>query len=272
MELNQYNYQRERRINFLRAGILLIIGMAILFYIAYAKINNWFGTENDISVYAEVFDIVGWVFIWETVTVAFLTPSELGINSNMFRLRVLNVKFLDIFNQVLVEESLANEASKWESEKKLEKVSRFALLFSGVALIALSIFSITTYINTIIDIPSFYPDDKSGMAIAYIVSITIATIATIIEFLGGFVALSRYAGRRFLPKFGNLFTILISIILILDIIGSVGSLTVIIRSSAVFVITLVYLFGYISNAIITKNKYFFRKEIKKEENTNEIGE
>ena len=59
MELNQFNYEREKKLKFLRASLLLIVGISVLFFVGYGKINHWFGTSQEADIYSEIFDIIG---------------------------------------------------------------------------------------------------------------------------------------------------------------------------------------------------------------------
>ena len=253
LELNQYNYQRENKWKFLRAGILLIVGLTVLFLVAYAKLNKWFGTSDEADVYSEIFDIIGWVFIWETVTIAFLTPSELGVSSLLFRVRVGRIRFKDIDDKVLVEEVLASQTMKWENERRIEQMSKWSLLLSGIAFVAMGVLGLVTTITSLYE---FYtvPDKTSAMVVSYLIIILLDLILVLLQALGGYCALARYIGKRILPKFSFVFSGIMLILIVASLILAIGDSRAVIKSLFDLAVLLLYLFGLISNIVISKRK------------------
>ena len=265
MELNQFNYERENRLKFLKAGLLLLVGVSILFFIGYAKINGLFGSSERASIYTEIFDIIGWVFIWEMVTVAFLSPSELTVNSNMFRLRVRNVRLLDIEYNELAKESLTEIASKWESERRLEKASRWSLLISGVAFIAVAIIGlidVTTSTYSLIENLSGAEEGTTTSSIigGFIIIELLALALSFIEMFGGIIALFRYAGKRKFIVVGNILSVVLLVLIGLTIGFNISDSISLVRSSVSFIIMILYVFGIISNSVL----YNFNDKRKKD--------
>ena len=257
MELNQFNYEREKKLKFLRASLLLIVGISVLFFVGYGKINHWFGTSQEADIYSEIFDIIGWVFIWETVTIAFLSGSELGVNSNMFKLRVLDVSFSND-NNVIVTENLQDISSKWHGEIKLEKASKWSLLISGVGFLAMSsisiIGSIPTSINSLMEIRGSSDGNGTALGITLMIFILFDVLISVLEILGAVAALAKYMGKRIFTRLSKVFFIflllLLAPILVYSfIIGSVGASYLV-----TLAIVLLYMFGYVSDYIIERRR------------------
>ena len=249
MELNQFNYIRENKLKFLKAGMLLIVGIFILFVVGYGKINKWFGTSEVADVYSEIFDIFGWVFIWETVTITFLTPSELSVNSNMFKRRVLNVSFSN--NEgVVAQEDLGTKSREWESEKRLEKTSRWSLLISGIAFIATGLLNLVGSVSALYEIVTELGSEVSisGVLIVEAVELIIVTV----EIFGGISALCRYMGKRYLKIYSNIFAGIAILMATYVLSTSIGNARMVASALVTIAISILYLFGYISNIVINR--------------------
>ncbi len=249
LELNQYNLFREKRYKFFKAGILLAIGILVLFIAVFAKLNNWFSNQEQTVAY-EVFDIIGWVFIWEMVTVAFLTPSELLVNSTIFKLRVLDVKFLDSENNIVIEESLKDLSKKWRTERKIEFFSKWALLISGISFLVMGSLNIVVNFSNI----PFYLEgiEKESQAYIVIIVILLDFLVSILEILGGIAALFRYNGRISLTKISVVFSILISLLSIVLFYAYVSDISKAFQAFAPLLISILYISGLITNQHIYK--------------------
>ena len=261
MELNQYNYQRENRLKYLKAGILLIIGVSILFLMGYAKINGFFGDDTRANVYSEIFDIIGWVFIWEMVTVAFLTPSELGVNSNMFKLRVREVSFSDSNKNQLAIESLYEKAKDWDSERRMEKASKHSLLIGGVAFFSIAVIDL---IDMVTSFPAFiaviYAAGDAGVdqakVIASLIYMTVlSSVVIVLQGFAGYLALRMYYGRKVRVVFPIVFSVILVGLSIANIVISSNEAgTGIVRRIISILIAILYLFGVITYMVLNKKR------------------
>ncbi len=250
MELNQFNSIRENKWKYLKAGILLIIGITVLCVVGYANLNHWFGSTERADVYSEIFDIIGWVFIWEPVTIAFLTTSDLPFQSNLFKKRVLNVCFSDTKN-VLASEDLSTKSNKWESEKTLEILSRWALLIAGVGLIASgAIISV----KNVSDLYRLIVGTLEGSKSSNIGLISMDLLANVIQILGGIASLFRYMGKRVLRIYSYAFAGVLLAISALILILNITDPKTIVSTLITLIITFLYLFGLVANIIVNKNK------------------
>ena len=275
MELNQYNFQRENRFKFLKAAILLLVGITILFTMAYAKLNGLFGSDDRASVYSEIFDIVGWVFIWEMVTVAFLTPSELGVNSNMFKLRVRKVSFSNSNREILAMEDLFDKAREWDSERRIEKASRLALLLSGVAILSLGSIDLIDLLTSLPRYLSVYEGEITASAVFTLIGLTALTVVIpIVEIFGGISALRMYASKRVRKVFPIIFSVLLLAVLIVKIsFFGIPTTNGFARNIIAIGLDLFYFFGLYSHIIIERKKRKNdQKIIKDSENSTKIDE
>jgi len=275
MELNQYNYQRENRFKFLKAAILLLVGISILFTMAYAKLNGLFGSDDRASVYSEILDIIGWVFIWEMVTVAFLTPSELGVNSNMFKLRVRNVSFSNSNKEILATENLTDKAREWDSERRIEKASRLALLISGVSFLSLGSIDLIDLLTSLPSYFSVYEGEVTASAIFTLIGLTALTVViTIVEIFGGISALRMYASKRVKKVFPIIFSVLLFAVLIIKVsLFGISTTSGFARNIIAIILDLFYFFGLYSYIIIERNKRKNdQKIVKDSENSTKIEE
>ena len=275
MELNQYNYQRENRFKFLKAAILLLVGISILFTMAYAKLNGLFGSDDRASVYSEILDIIGWVFIWEMVTVAFLTPSELGVNSNMFKLRVRNISFSNSNKEILATENLTDKAREWDSERRIEKASRLALLISGVSFLSLRSIDLIDLLTSLPSYFSVYEGEVTASAIFTLIGLTALTVViTIVEVFGGISALRMYASKRVKKVFPIIFSVLLFAVLIIKVsLFGISTTSGFARNIIAIILDLFYFFGLYSYIIIERNKRKNdQKIVKDSENSTKIDE
>ncbi|MBQ9449364.1 MAG: hypothetical protein IJU60_05775 [Acholeplasmatales bacterium] len=263
LELNNYNLSREHRRKILMAAIFLITGLSILFGVFVAKANNIFDNIANGDVFSEVFDIFAWVFIWEFITVLFLTPSELAINSKLFRLRVKTVKFYDENEKLLESIETGTTYFDWEDEQKLEKVAKTSLLISGGAFIAFGFKGLFEAIfDLIIAIPASSAAVSSGtvnageIALAVILLTGLSLLAGLIEIFGGVVALAIYIGKKNkkITIFSTIFAIVLFLIVALEIFTLVKdpSASNVISLTASIVISIIYFVAYIILLILKR--------------------
>lgn len=242
LELNNYQTQRDKRRRWLRASLLVLAGLAILALMGIGVTQQWFGAEGSASssLWPEVLDIAGWVFIWEAVTVCFLQPSPYAL---------LGVKILSRTNgirlykkgeaDVLAEENGPAIIAKWEEEGRLEKSGKLSLLLSSSAFLGMGFASLFT---TILTLAKFNPTDWEYWAM-----LISAFIVLTLDILGGIAGLSRYLGRGPLQKFVFAFAVFNVIQLTVTIVGSIWYQTWHFTFSAVatFILQIAYVYGFV---------------------------
>jgi hypothetical protein len=254
IEMNHYSLERENKRKWIKTLVLVIIGIVILFFNTIAKSESWFGTKTTSSgIASEVFDIAAWVFIWEAVTIMFLTPTELPFNSNRIKIRVKNINFLDKNKNIIGNIRFDLKDLKWDSISKLDSISKKLFLIGGAAFLGIATCDLISNIRDLIvfikePVPEILPFIISTTAISFVIDA--------LEFIAGIGTLSIYNGHGPLKRtagiIGIVLTILFMAIFTLVIISGASSLLTSIGWS--FVSYLLYVIGYIVQFIINKRR------------------
>ena len=261
IEMNHYSLERENKRKWIKTLVLVIIGIVILFFNTIAKSESWYGTKSTSSgIASEVFDIAAWVFIWEAVTIMFLTPTELPFNSNRIKFRVKNIIFLDDKNKIISTIRFDLKDLKWDSVSTLDSISKKLLLIGGAAFLGIAT---CDFITTIRDITSYIKSPIPEMLPILISTSAISIVIDLLEFIAGIGTLSIYNGHGPFKKtagiIGIILTVLFSLLFILVMISGASSLLLSISWS--FVSYILYVIGNILQFIIKKKK----KKLKKKE-------
>lgn len=261
LELNNYHLAREKRKKFLLASIFLITGIVILFFVVTAKTNKIFDNINNGDIFSEVFDIFAWVFIWEFITILFMTPSELEVNSRVFRLKVRSISFYDKDSNLIEKVDTGTTYFDWEDERKMEKVLKFSLLVSGAAFIAIGFMDLIKeifFIQDLVKISAGLIETNASVSSVFLLILLsiLGYVSAFIEIFGGVVALSIYRGRksRKITIFTRIFTVLLFFVIILEILNLVLS----IKESKIFglvlmlIISIVYFVAIVLLGVLNK--------------------
>jgi len=93
IELNRIRFKKENR----RKDLLIILmTLAGLLFIILSKtvLSSIFDNYTLNAIVVETLDIIGWVFLWEAVTVLFLNPSEILKNGSLilFKMKSFNLE------------------------------------------------------------------------------------------------------------------------------------------------------------------------------------
>lgn len=258
VELTHYSGNREHKKKWIQIVFLLIAGILLLNIMAQGVIENWLNlSETQTSVFKEVFDITSWVFIWQAVSLCFLSPSLDRITSLTLAHRLRDVTFLDKNGKVLVSEDYRDSYAQTAREQKLRIVGKYSLLMAGAAYFGLGLSSL---VSIIFDIPSIVTMIQSGgdnalaIALMSIIINGLMLLIVVIEILGGLAAISAFTGKigklyKMIIPFGITTFLLQTFALIYGIIAGLLEASVIIG----LVISSVYLMGGIF-LIITREK------------------
>ena len=233
LELNSYQIFRESKKKWLIASLLIFFGIMIL----VLKINlGMLSLLSDYakSIFEEVVDIAAWVFIWEAVTVLFLSPSDLLIYG-IGLLKKINVIKLGTENNYHTQ-TKEEIIEKWQYDSKTSKVCRVLWLASSVFLMALAT---SDLISTLI----LY----MGIGLSGIFFVTL--VANSLTFLLGLSGLLSYVGKNKL----NLIMKIFGAIFALVSIGLTGVGIYMKESSIIFTYSMVSIFTLII-VILPKNK------------------
>ncbi len=212
IEINNYVIVRDRRKKWLITVSLVMTGLALLFVLQLAKKYSWFGTGIRADILTEALDIVSWVFIWEAVTVLFLSPSDLKIvQFNLFN-RINTISFSNKKENVLLKEKMdevVNNAGK--GTKKLD-ILNILLLITSTFLLVSAVYGFVVYLIDDIEIAVLVFTSSTvgtGEKIGSIIFIlAVDAILFSMQFLIGLLGVRRYLAK---PVSRILFYILLSI-------------------------------------------------------------
>ena len=252
IELNHYSLERENKRKWITTAILVVVGIIILFFNVIAKANNWYGSnETSTNIASEVFDICAWVFIWEAVSVMFLTPTELSFNSNKFKIRVRSLSFYNKNKEIgCLKFDLTN--LKWDSIKKIDVFSHRLFLIGGTMLIGVGFCGIIRNISLIPDTYNAFSDEfnKVFVCIALAVIFTIYFLTNIFEIICGIATLSSYAGRGYLKNKAKYFNYILIGLIIFSLITIPFNGVDFKENLVTYLIYLIFLTGFVLERII----------------------
>ncbi len=210
LEMFHYSMHREKSGRLLTAVILTLVSVAILFFRQFALATSLITEEYLLS---EMLDITAWVFLWQAVTVLFLTPNELREISFKILTRLHAISLLKN-DQLLMCVSQDEIQSHWVQITKAERLSKRFLIIVGA-------FSLATGVMNIINSTQLFILVGSYDAVSIISFIFVALIEGVVSIGGGIGAISLFRDKGPLQKFVAISAYLY---LIADIL-IVGSLT-----------------------------------------------
>ena len=239
LELTQYSARRHRKNKWLIAASMTVVGVVFLFLLAMGQINNWFGEGANEEVITEIIDIIGSVFIWESVYYLFMEPTQQASLALKMRQKIAYVSFYNN-NRLLGRESDKEIFENWNEEGKFKGLARGLLLCSSAAFIAIAFFTLCTVISAISDIEKFTP-----LGITAFIVLAIFSIA--FDLFAGLGGLSKYIGKNnWLSKaVGPLAVVMTALMVVNIIIASVTNIwTGLAPSISSLVINVFYVAGY----------------------------
>ena len=252
LEMLNYSIYRDKSIRWLTSAILVFISMAILTLRIFAGEKGILDVNG--MVY-EMIDIVAWVFLWQAVTVLFLTPQEVRSISYKIIYRLLSVYFLDKKGEKLVGIEGEDIDKEWLRETKKEKGGRILLLIGGTAFITLGVTTIYSVISDISNAITAFSVGESGFT--FLVMALLDLVLVVIYAIGGIGAINIHRGRGPFRKAVKVFAILSLLVLLISILLLVYGEIVIVEAGSPFSIPLlvkallessgsiVYFVGYI---------------------------
>lgn len=239
LELTQYSARRHRKNKWLIATIMTLVGVVFLFLLAMGQINGWFGEGVNEEVITEIIDIIGCVFIWESIYYLFMEPTQQATLALKMRQKIAYVSFYK--NEELLERESEKEIfENWHEEGKFKGIARGLLLCSSAAFIAIAFFTLCTVISAISDIGAFTPLGITAF-------IVLALFSIIFDLFAGIGGLSKYIGKNnWLAKSVGPFAIAMTVLMIANIViaSITNTWTGLAPSISSLVINLFYVAGY----------------------------
>ncbi len=215
IEMSHYSTLSEGKKSGLQIALLLIAGIICLVLKNTGEGAGWFGEGSTKELISEIIDITGWVFVWEAVSIIFLSPSEERARAIRFRTRIESISFIERENnEILSNEKCDKIFEQWAEENKLKKLSREMLLVAGSAFIAIAI-------SSLIANATVYFDPSNQYSPLYItLGIALSLVSFFTMSIAGIGAISRYLGHGPFQKFVGFFAVICLLVSITSIVFS----------------------------------------------------
>ncbi len=221
LEMFHYAVYREKNRNWILASIFTVIAALLLFFRIFAAKNSMI-EEN--GVVYEILDIIAWVFLWEAVTIIFLSPSELKEISFKLARRLLSISLLNKNDEIISYTSHEDLTLNWIDDSQKESTGRLVLLISGAACFATGVVNLVSVFKDLYEFLSSEMFTFGPLLVAIsVVSMLIKFFLAILFIIGGIGAISTFSDRgpfkKFVPILAYTFIVLDTFLLAL-IIGS----------------------------------------------------
>lgn len=219
IEFSHYRSEKQVKKNWVLASVFVLVGLIILLVAAFLGSSSWeWISSTNGAVFKEILDIAAWVFIWEAVSILFISPTEESVVENALRIRLhsLTISASRKNDDEVVEEDAAYLLTDRHWDKtKVKKTGKYILLVSGFLMIATGIATIFFFITGIKpSLESIFANGSGGtttldgkeysngvLIAAFIIVAIIFVLVIAFRFIGGMAAVSRFTGRGRLQKF-----------------------------------------------------------------------
>lgn len=249
IELNHYHSNRDYRKKLFTAVALMIVGIITLFLMIVGTFHGWYGEGQTQEIITEVIDIFAWVFVWESVSMLFLDPSQTRVLDVVLKTRVDEIGFYDAKDHktCYVSQKQSQVRENWENESRAQRAGMNFLLISGGALMAIAVTSLVSMILHVVGPQT----DATGNTFYWnpgqmTLWIFFAVISSAVYFLAGLSAISVYMGRGPLQKAIPVFAIFALITVISNLVSMItqGHYSLTWSSGIAFAALLFYVIGY----------------------------
>ena len=252
LEMFNYTIYRSKGINWFTAAMLAFVSMALIFLRIFAAEH---GIINPDGMFYEVVDIVAWVFLWQAVTIMFLTPQEFRSISFKIMHRLLSVGFMDKDKNALIVVKNEHLEEEWMRETKKEKVGRILSLIGGTAFITVAVANLAQFIANFGDAVNVAILGEPSL-FSFIVAF-IDLLSFVVFAIGGIGAIAVHRGKGPFRRAVKVFAVLSLIVATLDIAVCVYQEYVLVSSGIGFsgillvdtliiaAVSIIYFLGYI---------------------------
>ncbi len=220
-EESHYSNYGETKKRTLQIAFLLVAGILLLIGKVAFDNSTYFAETTTKQVISEIIDISAWVFIWESVSIMFLSPSEEKIRSIRFQRKIKSLSFLDQEGKNLYSTSSEEMFSSWIEEGKIHKIEKYALLIGGAGILGVGC-------SILIRLPSIIlsTDYSQSQGTLDIITHIITAIIALVYVISGLCGISAYANKGKLRQYLSIFGIVNSIIVVIETILLIYSFTV----------------------------------------------
>lgn len=228
LEMFHYSIHKEKNSRLFEAVVLALVSVGILFG-RQVLLSQGFLQDN--GLVAEMLDITAWVFLWQGVTILFLTPNELR-NISFKILTRLDLVSMYEKDKLVFQVSQDQLQQNWIQVSRAEILSKRTIIVAGAFTFAAGVISFSKGVITFV---------TSEFSIISLVAFLFASLASgIVSILGGLGAISVYRDKgpfQKLVPFCAYFYIVVDVLLIALIVYmavELGSLALIVPLLATF--------------------------------------
>lgn len=143
IEFNHYSGMKNTKRKWLKACLLIVVGILLLVLMFIGQVHDWFGSGIEEETIVEVIDIIACVFIWEAVCMIFLEPSSNVSLDILMKTRVRCIRFYDKGKKkLLAQESQMSLLSNGGIKEGRRSVGYMFLLVGSAGFLTLSFASL----------------------------------------------------------------------------------------------------------------------------------
>lgn len=218
VEMNHYGVLGEGKKKGLQIALLLVAGIVALIFKIAGETNGWFGEGSTSEIISEIIDIAGWVFVWESVSIMFLSPSEERLQSIKLKTRVSSIAFANEQKEVLASEDCTDVFNHWAEESRSKRLSKIFFLIGGTGFIGAAC---SSFISTLTFL--FNSENDYSPTVIFL-SLLFAIFSSLFLILAGIAGISAYSGRDRFKRFIGIFGIFCLIVSVFNIVSSMVGL------------------------------------------------
>ncbi len=257
-----FHSDRDFRRNCVIAALFTLIGLVILLFAAFLSSDSfaWVESTNG-TIIKEILDIAAWVFIWEAVSILFISPDpeKLIEKTLKLKMRALTITNPDGSDSLTSDEAYFHDAYPWR-RLQIKKIGRYLLLISGFLMIATGITSVFFLFSSLIpefravingENATFQGNNMSvaQMMFVMIFAVIISVVLLALRIVGGIAGVYKFNGRGKLQKFVAPYAIIMLVyhtisFVVLSLGGSSTAVGSWLSNGFSTALNLVYLTGY----------------------------
>lgn len=199
VELSYISSSKDHRKKGLQIVFCLITGVFILYLLARGLLGEWTGfLDSTKEIIKEVFDIGAWVFIWQAVSLMFLTPTEGRLVYLTLSKRVRDIKLLDKEGNVIKHEKYEESNLHGLGEKKKHSFARYLLLTTGAAFFALGLINVIDVVTSFVSMFAIISSspEPGNVALVFSIFIGVGIIAVTLQILAGIAGIGAFVDRH----------------------------------------------------------------------------
>lgn len=262
LSFTHFHSDRDFRRNCVIAALFTLIGLVILLFAAFLSSDSfaWVESTNG-AIIKEILDIAAWVFIWEAVSILFISPDpeKLIEKTLKLKMRALTITNPDGSDSLTSDEAYFHDAYPWR-RLQTKKIGRYLLLISGFLMIATGITSVFFLFSSLVpefravingENTSFQGNNMSvaQMMFVMIFAVIISVVLLALRIVGGIAGVYKFNGRGKLQKFVAPYAIIMLVyhtisFVVLSLGGSSTAVGSWLSNGFSTALNLVYLTGY----------------------------